>query len=204
MAEMLANPSLTRSPFAALQDARAPNPSGQIGVHVLARRCASVNLISTWVHGGNALEAALGAALGSPVPGTPGQTSRCAHGLLLRTGPVEFLLMGEDPSERTTLLRAAVKPEVGSVTDLSHARCKISVSGPQCRAMLNKLFALDLREREFPPGEARMTGTHHVPCTLHRLESDRFDLYVFTTYAQDQLETVLDAALEYGYALSLG
>jgi sarcosine oxidase gamma subunit len=40
-----------------------------------------------------------------------------------------------------------------------------------------------------------------VPSLLHRLASDAFDLYVFSTYAHDQLGTVLDAAREYGVAL---
>jgi heterotetrameric sarcosine oxidase gamma subunit len=67
--------------------------------------------------------------------------------------------------------------------------------------LLNKLFALDLRESAFSIGDIAMTGTHHVPSTLHRLGTDAFDLYVFSTYAYDQLATVLDAAQEYGVSL---
>ena len=73
-----------------------------------------------------------------------------------------------------------------------------------CQASLSKLFALDLREAHFPVGELRLTGHHHVPCTLHRRGSDRFDLYVLSTYAHDQLATVLDAAREFGASLELG
>jgi sarcosine oxidase gamma subunit len=47
----------------------------------------------------------------------------------------------------------------------------------------------------------RLTGHHHVPCLLHRLGEQAFDLYVFTTYAHDQLAVVLDAALEFGVSL---
>ena len=93
---------------------------------------------------------------------------------------------------------------MGSVTDLSHARCRIHIEGPQCRTALNKLFALDLRESALPIGDMAMTGTHHVPSTLHRLGTDAFDLYVFSTYAYDQLATVFDAAQEYGVALQVG
>ena len=90
------------------------------------------------------------------------------------------------------------------MTDLSHARCRIHIEGPQCRTVLNKLFALDLRESAFAIGDIAMSGTHHVPSTLHRLDTDGFDLYVFSTYAYDQLATVLDAAQEYGVALQPG
>jgi sarcosine oxidase subunit gamma len=114
------------------------------------------------------------------------------------------LLVGDDYSDRTTLLRATVGADTGSVTDLSHARCRIHIEGPQCRTVLNKLFALDLRESALAKGDIAMTGTHHVPSTLHRLDVDAFDLYVFSTYAHDQLATVLDAAQEYGVALQPG
>ncbi len=66
--------------------------------------------------------------------------------------------------------------------------------------MLAKLFAIDFRAPAFPFGQAWLTGHHHVPCLLHRLDADAFDVYVFTTYARDQLETLIDAALEYGVA----
>ena len=65
-------------------------------------------------------------------------------------------------------------------------------------------FALDLHEAAWPVGELRLSGHHHVPCTVLRLGVDRFDLLVFSTYAFDQLATVLDAAQEYGVALELG
>ena len=55
---------------------------------------------------------------------------------------------------------------------------------------------MDLRELEFPVGEIRLTGHHHVPSMLHRLGLDSFDLYVLSTYAHDQLSALLDAALQ--------
>jgi hypothetical protein len=42
-----------------------------------------------------------------------------------------------------------------------------------------------------------------VPCTLHRLGPQQFDLYLFSTYAYDQLSTLIDAALEYGVHLEV-
>ena len=46
-----------------------------------------------------------------------------------------------------------------------------------------------------------LSGHHHLPCGLHRLAEAEFDLYVFTTYAHDQLASLMDAALEYGVHL---
>ncbi len=193
-----------RSPFEGHATGNRPNAVGQIGVRISAGMLPSFTLISTWVSGLPGLLDALTAVFGDTVPQRIGKTARTEFGLLARSGPEEFLLVGDDHSDRTTLLRATVGADTGSVTDLSHARCRIHIEGPQCRTVLNKLFALDLRESTFLIGDIAMTGTHHVPGTLHRLDADAFDLYVFSTYAYDQLATVLDAAQEYGVGLQPG
>jgi sarcosine oxidase subunit gamma len=193
-----------RSPFEGHASGNRPNAADQIGVQISAGMLPSFTLISTWISGLPPLLDALTTVFGDTVPQRIGKTARTEFGLLARSGPEEFLLMGDDHSDRTTLLRATVVADIGSVTDLTHARCRIHIEGAQCRTVLNKLFALDLRESAFAIGDIAMTGTHHVPSTLHRLGADAFDLYVFTTYAYDQLAAVLDAAQEYGVALQPG
>jgi sarcosine oxidase subunit gamma len=190
-----------RSPFEGHAVGNRPNAAGQIGVQLSAGMLPSFTLISTWVNGLPGLLGALATVFGTPLPQTIGKTARTEFGLLMRSGPEEFFLVGDDHSNRTSLLRATVSADIGSVTDLSHARCRIHIEGPQCLTVLNKLFALDLREAAFAIGDIAMTGTHHVPSTLHRLGADAFDLYVFSTYAYDQLATVLDVTQEYGVAL---
>ena len=165
-----------------------------------AETLASVVQISTWHAGSDALVRALGAAVSGRPPQAPGHTVQTPVGLLMRTGPEEFLLVSEQ-AQQVAALRLHVLPDIGSVTDLSHARCRIPIEGERCIDTLGKLFALDLRVSAFPLGQCRLTGHHHVPCLLHRLEANRFDVYVFTTYAFDQLATLIDAALEYGVAL---
>jgi sarcosine oxidase subunit gamma len=159
-------------------------------------------LVSTWIGGIEELTTALQGAWGT-VPASTGQTGNTAHGLVIRTGPEEFMVVPSDGAPVAQALRGVVTAGVGSVTDLSHARCRIRIEGAQCRATLSKLFALDLREGSFPVSEARLTGIHHVPCVLHRLGADRFDMLVFSTYAYDQLSTVMDAALEFGVTVTV-
>lgn len=191
-----------RSPFAGHAAGDRPNRAGAVGVRVTAGTLPGAVLISTWISGIDSLLAALTSQWGT-VPQRTGQTATTPLGLLARTGPEEFLLLATGSDNLTTTLRQTVTTDIGAVTDLSHARCRIRIEGPQCRATLNKLFALDLRTTEFPIGEVRMTGTHHVPCMLHRLGTDSFDMVVLTTYAYDQLGTVIDAALEYGVGVAL-
>ena len=190
-----------RSPFEGHAPFERPSRAGQIGVCLSAGSLRSVTLVGTWPSAAPALCEALGTALGCAVPAGTGDTLQLADMLLLRTGPEEFHLVSERSVDLTRRLREKIGADVGSVTDLSHARCRITVEGDKCLDALSKLFALDLRESAFPVGQARLTGHHHVACTLHRLARERFDIYVFSTYAFDQLATVIDAALEYGVAL---
>lgn len=160
-----------------------------------------MTLVGTWPAGTQALSEALALALGVVVPARTGQVVQVDTTWVMRTGPEEFMLICDQATNMTARLRQFVRADIGSVTDLSHARCRIQISGEHCQDTLSKLFALDLREDAFPLHEIRLSGHHHVPCTLYRKGKTEFDLYVFSTYAHDQLATLQDAALEFGVTL---
>lgn len=195
------------SPFADHAAHEHPTRDGLVQVRLQAERLASVTLISTWMGGTQALCAALGQALAAtdlfPLPASTGQTAQCPLGLLLRTGPHEFMLIGSGTADRLDALRAHITPDIGALLDLSHARCRVHIEGPHAVATLGKLFALDFRDAAFSVGQLQLSGHHHVPCSLHRLGADSFDMYLLSTYAHGQLESLWDAALEYGVALSI-
>ncbi len=193
--------AMHRSPFAGIYPAERPNAAGELGVRLFAETLPSVTQVSTWISGVSGLEQALTGVLGQRPPAATGNTLRTPQGLVIRTGPEEFLIVAEADSDNTAWLRRHVTADIGSVTDLSHARCRIRIGGSKCRDTLGKLFAIDLRESAFPIEQGHLTGHHHVPCLIHRLGVDRFDIYVFSTYALDQLSTVIDAGLEYGVVL---
>ncbi len=193
--------SLYRSPFEGHTLGERPARDGSVGVQVRAFLVPHAVLVSTWISGEAALTTALTQLLGQTPPGPTGQIQATHLGLLMRTGPEEWLLIGDGTSDACSVLRAAIGADVGGVTDLSHARCRMNLRGTRCLDTLSKLFALDCRPTAFPVGELRLSGHHHLPCSLHRLGEAEFDLYVFTTYAHDQLASLLDAALEYGVKL---
>ena len=195
------------SPFAEHSACEHLSRDGQIQVRLHAQTLPSVTLISTWPSGTAALCDALAQALAAtdmfPLPSATGQTAPCPLGLLMRTGPTEFLLIGETVADTVGALRGPIAPDVGAVLDLSHARVRVQVQGAQAVAALGKLFALDFRDAAFPVGRMQLSGHHHVPCSLHRTGQECFDLYLPSTYAHGQLEALIDAALEYGVALTL-
>jgi sarcosine oxidase subunit gamma len=191
-----------RSPFTGHKAGSFPNAANSIGVSLTAAVLPGTVLVSTWISGIDGLTAALQSAWGN-VPAQTGKACDTPHGLVMRTGPEEFLMVPVDGAPVVQALRAAVPLDVGSVTDLSHARCLIRIEGLQSKATLNKLFPLDFRDAAFPVGEVRLTGTHHVPCTMLRLGAEKFDMLVFSTYGYDQLSTVMDAALEIGVSVTL-
>ena len=197
--------TLYRSPFEGHTTGDRPTRAGDIGVTITADMLASVTQVSTWHTGVSTLCEVLGTALGQALPGQTGDTVVSANRLVMRTGPEEFLIVSDDVSDKaadmTALLRQSIAADVGSVTNLSHARCRIHLEGPKCVDTLSKLFPIDLRDHAFAHDQIRLTGHHHVPSLLHRRGAQSFDLYVFSTYAFDQLATVLDAAREYGVTL---
>jgi len=182
-----------------------PTRSGQVQVHLRVQTLANVTQISTWSAGIGALSSALHRALDCEAPLHTGQLAHCALGTLMRSGPFEFLLIGQDdqaPSDRVALLRQHVGADIGSVLDLSHARVRVSVQGEKAVDTLSKLYALDFRPAAFAKDSFALTGHHHIPCLLHRLDAQHFHAYFFSTYARGQVGLLEDAALEFGVTLT--
>ncbi len=178
-----------------------PTRSGQLQVHLRVRTLSNLTHISTWSSAIGALSSALHRALDCAPPLHTGQLVTCSLGTLMRSGPYEFLLVGDTdqpPSDRVTLLRQHIGADTGAVLDLSHARVRVSVHGEQAVQALSKLYALDFRPEGFENNSFALTGHHHIPCLLHRLDAQHFHAYYFTTYARGQIDLLRDAALEFG------
>ena len=179
-----------------------PTHKGLVQVHITAHKLDSVTLMSTWASGIDGLVQAVHQTLGCTPPARTGETTACAQGLLMRSGPLEFMLIGAQAApDRVAQLRAHIPAGTGSVLDLSHARVRVRVQGAKAVDTLSKLYALDFRPAAFAVNHFKLTGHHHIPCTLHRLDTHSFDLYFLSTYAHGQIAALADAALEYGVSV---
>ena len=194
--------STTRATTTAAPATRSqPTRSGQLQVHLRVQKLSNLTQISTWSSSIGALSSALHRALDCDPPLHTGQLVACALGTLMRSGPFEFLLVGDTnqaPSDRVGLLRQHISADLGAVLDLSHARVRVSVHGEKAVDALSKLYALDFRPAAFDNNSFALTGHHHIPCLLHRLDAQYFHAYYFSTYARGQIEMLMDAALEFG------
>lgn len=188
-------------PFDAGMARRQPNRQGLVQVHMRAGMLTNVTQIGTWIGGWDALAAHLAHFM--PVPPKTGRSAWQGGDWIARTGPEEMLVVTAPGSSLPPHIATAVPPDLGHSLDLSHARCRLRMQGSGVVASLQKLFALDFRDPAFGVGEIRQSGSHHLPALLHRVAADAFDLYLHTTYAHDQVESVWDAALESGVALSV-
>ncbi|AZN98487.1 sarcosine oxidase subunit gamma [Mesorhizobium sp. M9A.F.Ca.ET.002.03.1.2] len=159
-------------------------------IQIMARR-------GRWAELATAAKARFGVA----APETP-KAVQAEDATLIWSGPDQFLVLSKggkhamEPLGRTFAASA-------SLSDQSHARALIAISGTKARTMLAKLSSLDLHPAAFPAGTAAATSIDHTSVTLWRgndLPDGQavFNLLAFATFAESLWHTMLDAGAEYG------
>ena len=116
-------------------------------------------------------------------------------------GPDRWLIVEKENRDLEAVIREEVTEEMAAITDQSHSRCVLRLSGPQARNVLRKGTLLDLDERYFTPGDVRITSLFHMNGIIHCIREDSFDLYVARSFGQSFFEVITHAAMEYGYRI---
>jgi sarcosine oxidase subunit gamma len=125
--------------------------------------------------------------------GAAGETS-AAFGF----APGKFTVVGEAEG-LADAFRKAIKPAVGTVTDLSHGRTIIRISGRKAEWVLAKLFAIDFALPAFPLGAGRSTAHHDVFAQIQRVDAESFDIHVFRSFARAFWLLLCRSSEEVGY-----
>lgn len=115
-------------------------------------------------------------------------------------GPEQYFVVAEGRGEGA--LFAQVKGllvGMGSVSDQSHGRVVIRISGEKSRAVLAKGTPVDLYPEEFPVGKSALTQMAHVGVHLTRVDEDTYDLSVFRGFSESFWEWITEQAEEFGY-----
>ncbi|TGQ40383.1 MULTISPECIES: sarcosine oxidase subunit gamma family protein [unclassified Mesorhizobium] len=176
---------------------------GEAGLSLTEIR--NFDLVQAMARRGKAAEmaAAAKARFGVAAPETPKAVGN-ADATLIWSGPDQFFVLSKGGRHGIEAL-ASVFAGSASLSDQSHARALISVSGQRVRAMLAKLSSIDLHPDVFAVGSAAATSMDHTSVTLWR-GGDRggqavFNLLVFSTFAESLWHTILDSAAEYGVTI---
>ena len=119
---------------------------------------------------------------------------------IMPSGPGRYLI--EDETEDLEIrLRAAIGPQLGAVTGLTHGRVVVGIRGEKAAWVLATGIAINFEPSDFPVGDVRLTHHHDIGVTIHRTAEDAFDLYVFTSFARGFWHWISTAAEEVGYSV---
>lgn len=138
------------------------------------------------------------AALGCALPLAPNTSVMSQDCNALWLGPDQWLLVGSRASETLPIVG-------GFLTDVSHGRAAVRLSGARGRELLAKGCGLDLHPRMFHAGECAQTSIARVTVLLHLHHTDgEFDLYFARSYAVHLWHWLTDAAAEFGCEVAPG
>jgi len=136
-----------------------------------------------------ALMASLAAAVG-PLPAQVGLATRSNGRTLMLVGPAQYLLSGGP---------VRLPDAEGAIVELTHARTRMFVEGPEAAEVLRRGAPLDFHDSAFPVGAFAQTGIHHTPVLIHRTGEQRYELDALRTFALTVWEWLADACLPWGY-----
>lgn len=194
-----------RSPLERALVAGPYGAHGDAGVSLTEIR--NFDLVQVMARRGKAAETATAANghFGVAAPETP-KAVRTADATLIWSGPDQFFVLSKGGRHGMGALAPGFSGSA-SLSDQSHARVLISISGTKARMMLAKLSSIDLHAEAFPVGAAAATSMDHTSVTLWR-GNDRtdgqavFNVLVFATFAESLWQMMLDSGAEYGIEIA--
>ncbi len=151
--------------------------------------------------GGEAFRGAVASVLGLEPVAEPLTAARRRDLSILRLGPDEWLVVTPDRRlarlERT--LRDALAGQHAALTDVSHGRAVLVLSGPDARAVLAKGCSLDLHPRVFGPGRCAQSRLARCQALIHQTtDAPEFEIHVQRSFAQYAWTWLEDAGREFG------
>ncbi len=177
------------------------NIADGIGVVLTETQPGSIVQLAAWPGEEKNVIAAVQALTALSLPDGAGagaaNDTRAAFGF----APGRFLVVDQAEGLADEFLKA-VTSDTGTVTDLSHGRTALRISGPRSEWVLSKFFAIDFAQPAFSIGSGISTVHHDVFAQIQRTGADQFDLYVFRSFARSFWKALCHASEEVGYEVS--
>ncbi len=126
-------------------------------------------------------------------------TSASARGVAMHgNAPDQWLAISSSTSDLCAKMEAKLS-HLAAVTDQSHGRIVLRLSGSRARDVLAKGSPVDLRPGSFKPGMCAATQISHVGVLIACTGADSFELSVFRSFAEGFWLGLTELALEWGY-----
>lgn len=114
-------------------------------------------------------------------------------------GPSQWLIASEDPITDAVIRDLeSLLGERAVISDQTHGRIRIGISGPRASALLAKGTAIDLDPAQFRTGKSAMTLIGHITVNLARIGHDAFEIIVLRGFAESLWNDLIHMGLEYG------
>lgn len=165
---------------------------GTPGIRIAERRVAAIWQFTAWPDRLAEAGAAAARAAGAEAAPGPGRAAWGEQAALLRTEPMRWLLLAEQPVEQP-----ALEAGDGTLLDLGHARTLLRVEGPAAVELMARMAPLDFRAHAFPDGTVATSAIHEVAATILARESG-FDLLVFRSFGRAIAEHLAETAEQFG------
>jgi sarcosine oxidase subunit gamma len=174
------------------------NFSDGVGVYLSETAPGSIVQLAAWHGEEKAVIAAIKKVAGLTLPDGAGGGTATGTKAAFGFAPGKFLVVDEQEG-LTEAFAKSVKAETGTVTDLSHGRTAIRITGPKAEWVLAKFFAIDFSPTAFPVGAGRSTVHHDIFAQIQRSAQAQFDVYVFRSFARSFWTALCHASEEVGY-----
>ncbi len=183
---------------AAWRPGTAGNLAAGPGVVLSETQPGSIVQVAAWPQTAAAVIAAIAGVTRLQIAARPGAGALSGTAAAFGFAPGRFLVV-DDAEGLAERLVAAIGIDVGTVTDLSHGRVALRVAGPRAEWVLGKFFAVDFSPGAFAVSNGISTVHHDVFAQIQRTGTDRFDLYVFRSFARAFWRSLCHASEEVGY-----
>ncbi|OUR75439.1 hypothetical protein A9Q83_18675 [Alphaproteobacteria bacterium 46_93_T64] len=130
----------------------------------------------------------------------PGRSATGRNVTIHWTGAEQWIVTSNDLEEGDLYEQLARSLEgLASITDQSHGRLTLSVTGIHARNVLSKGTSVDLHPRVFGTGHCAVTQMAHVGVHVACTGTNEFELLLFRGFAESFWEWLTEMSEEFGY-----
>lgn len=169
--------------------------AGQVGVTIAERHDLSIVQVSV-IPGVPAKFAAIQAVIGAALPGSG--RAIAARRTALCTGPGRWFVVDAGRGALANELETAATGSF-AITDLSHSRTVLRISGARMRDVIAQCCAVDLHPRAAKSDDCFATAVAGHSALLYLISDATVDIYAYRSFGQDLFESLVEASRPYGY-----